>query len=281
MLLATVLALLAAALHASWNLIVKRSTDRQLALWGQFTIGGALSAVVLAIWALSTSMPDIAWKWAIISGATHVPYLMLLSRAYDRGDFSLSYPIVRGAGALAATAGGVLFLNDTLTFPSAVGILIAVVGLFVLAKSGSPHVIGAALAVASTIAIYSVVDGHGTRQSQPVAYALALNIAAAIFVSLFTAMSNRNDDSSTSSALENYGCGRSFFDCCLRLCHDCLSACTGWLCCLAARVERCNRGLRGLENARRGRPQKENCLCDNRAGRACCVSRWQLATRNK
>lgn len=185
------LALLAAALHASWNLIVKRSTDRQLALWGQFTIGGALSAVVLAIWALSTSMPDIAWKWAIISGATHVPYLMLLSRAYDRGDFSLSYPIVRGAGALAATAGGVLFLNDTLTFPSAVGILIAVVGLFVLAKSGSPHVIGAALAVASTIAIYSVVDGHGTRQSQPVAYALALNIAAAIFVSLFTAMSNR------------------------------------------------------------------------------------------
>jgi drug/metabolite transporter (DMT)-like permease len=36
-----------------------------------------------------------------------------------------------------------------------------------------------------------VVDGHGTRQSQPVAYALALNIAAAVFVSLFTAINSR------------------------------------------------------------------------------------------
>jgi len=190
-LLATVLALLAAVLHASWNLIVKQSTDRRLALWGQFTIGGALSAVALLVWTLSTSMPDIAWKWALISGATHVPYLMLLSRAYDRGDFSMSYPIVRGAGALAAAAGGVLFLNDTLSIASTIGILIAVLGLFVLAKSGSWHVVGAAIAVASTIAIYSVVDGHGTRQSQPFAYALALNIAAAVFVSLFTAINSR------------------------------------------------------------------------------------------
>jgi drug/metabolite transporter (DMT)-like permease len=187
-LLATVLALTAAVLHASWNLLVKQSADRRLALWGQFTIGGAISAVVLAIWSVSASPPDIAWGWAIVSGATHVPYLMLLSRAYDRGDFSMSYPIVRGAGALAAAAGGVLLLNDSLSITSTIGIVIAVLGLFVLAKSGSWHVVGAALAVASTIAVYSVVDGHGTRQSQPVAYALALNIAAAFFVSLYASV---------------------------------------------------------------------------------------------
>jgi drug/metabolite transporter (DMT)-like permease len=190
-LLATVLALTAAVLHASWNLLVKQSADRRLALWGQFTIGGAISAVVLAIWSVSASPPDIAWGWAIVSGATHVPYLMLLSRAYDRGDFSMSYPIVRGAGALAAAAGGVLLLNDSLSITSTIGIVIAVLGLFVLAKTGSWHVVGAALAVASTIAVYSVVDGHGTRQSQPVAYALALNIAAAIFVSLYASVHSR------------------------------------------------------------------------------------------
>lgn len=191
MLLATVLALTAAVLHASWNLLVKQSADRRLALWGQFTIGGAISAVVLAIWSVSASPPDIAWGWAIVSGATHVPYLMLLSRAYDRGDFSMSYPIVRGAGALAAAAGGVLLLNDSLSVTSTIGIVIAVLGLFVLARSGSWHVVGAALAVASTIAVYSVVDGHGTRQSQPVAYALALNIAAAFFVSLYASVRSR------------------------------------------------------------------------------------------
>ncbi len=192
MLLATVLALTAAILHASWNLLVKQSTDRRLALWGQFTIGGAISAVVLAIWSLSASPPDVAWGWAIVSGATHVPYLLLLSRAYDRGDFSMSYPIVRGAGALAAAAGGVLLLNDSLSITSTIGIVIAVLGLFVLAKSGSWHVVGAALAVASTIAVYSVVDGHGTRQSQPVAYALALNIAAATFISIYIFARSRN-----------------------------------------------------------------------------------------
>jgi len=190
-LLATVLALTAAVLHASWNLLVKQSTDRRLALWGQFTIGGTLSAIALTTWALVGSMPHIAWGWALFSGAMHVPYLMLLSRAYDRGDFSMSYPIVRGAGALAAAAGGVLFLHDTLSLTSTIGILLAVLGLFVLAKSGSWHVVGAALSVASTIAVYSVVDGHGTRQSQPVAYALALNIAAALFVSLYASVRSR------------------------------------------------------------------------------------------
>ncbi|MEI7972354.1 MAG: EamA family transporter [Actinomycetota bacterium] len=191
MLLATVLALTAAVLHASWNLLVKQSTDRRLALWGQFTIGGTLSAIALTTWALVGSMPHIAWGWALFSGAMHVPYLMLLSRAYDRGDFSMSYPIVRGAGALAAAAGGVLFLHDTLSLTSTIGILLAVLGLFVLAKSGSWHVVGAALSVASTIAVYSVVDGHGTRQSQPIAYALALNIAAALFVSLYASVRSR------------------------------------------------------------------------------------------
>jgi drug/metabolite transporter (DMT)-like permease len=190
-LLATVLALTAAVLHASWNLLVKQSADRRLALWGQFTIGGVLSAIALITWALVGSLPHIAWEWAIVSGATHVPYLMLLSRAYDRGDFSMSYPIVRGAGALAAAAGGMLFLNDTLSVTSTIGILLAVLGLFVLAKSGSWHVVGAALVVASTIAVYSVVDGHGTRQSQPVAYAFALNIAAAICVSLYASIRSR------------------------------------------------------------------------------------------
>lgn len=193
MLLATVLALVAAALHASWNLLVKQSTDRRLALWGQFAIGGSLSATALIIWSLLAGAPNIAWPWAIASGLTHVPYILLLSRAYDRGDFSMSYPIVRGGGALAAAAGGVIFLNDNLSAISWVGIALVVVGLLVLARSGSWHVVGAALAVASTIAIYSVVDGHGTRQSNAIAYALALNVAAGALTTLWVAATRRRE----------------------------------------------------------------------------------------
>lgn len=193
MLLATVLALTAAALHASWNLVVKQSTDRRLALWGQFAIGGTLSAIALCLWIASGSTPEIAWGWAFVSGATHVPYILLLSRAYDRGDFSLSYPIVRGGGAVAATAGGVIILGDHLSVVSIIGILLAACGIFVLAKSGSWHIVGAALSVASTIAIYSVVDGHGTRQSNPIAYALALNIAAGFITTSWIMATRRKE----------------------------------------------------------------------------------------
>jgi len=192
-LLATALALVAAVLHASWNLLVKQSADRRLALWGQFAIGGVISAAALIIWSLLAGAPNIAWQWAIASGVTHVPYILLLSRAYDRGDFSMSYPIVRGGGALAAAAGGVIFLNDNLSAISWVGIALVVVGLLVLARSGSWHVVGAALAVASTIAIYSVVDGHGTRQSNAIAYALALSVAAGLITTLWVATTRRRE----------------------------------------------------------------------------------------
>jgi drug/metabolite transporter (DMT)-like permease len=184
-LLATVLALIAAVLHASWNISVKQSGDKRIALWGQFAIGGALSGVVILAWTMISGAPSIAWGWAAVSGATHVPYILLLSRAYDRGDFSMSYPIVRGGGALAAALGGVLILHDTISFVSAFGIMLIVAGLLVLATSSSWHVVGAALSVASTIAVYSVIDGHGTRQSNAIGYALALNVCAGVITSLW------------------------------------------------------------------------------------------------
>ena len=49
MLAATLLALGSAALHATWNLLVKVSRDRLLAGWGQFLVGGILFAPVLLI----------------------------------------------------------------------------------------------------------------------------------------------------------------------------------------------------------------------------------------
>ena len=193
MLLATALALIAAVLHASWNISVKQSGDKRLALWGQFAIGGALSGVVILIWTMISGAPQVAWGWAAVSGATHTPYILLLSRAYDRGDFSMSYPIVRGGGALAAALGGVLILHDTISFVSAFGILLVVAGLLVLASSGSWHVVGAALSVATSIAVYSIVDAHGTRQSNAIGYALALNVCAAASTSHWVASTRRTE----------------------------------------------------------------------------------------
>ncbi|MFZ9819064.1 MAG: EamA family transporter, partial [Ilumatobacteraceae bacterium] len=112
-------------------------------------------------------------------------------RAYNRGDFSMSYPIVRGAGALAGALGGILILNDSPSAISMVGVVLAVFGVMLLARAGSWHVISAALAVSATIGIYTVVDAHGARESQPIGYSMALLVCAAFFTTAWTLFAKR------------------------------------------------------------------------------------------
>ena len=112
MLAATLLALGAAVLHAGWNLAVKQSGDRFIALWGQFFAAGVICAVVLVG---VGGIPAAGWAWAAVSGLVHVPYTWFLARAYDHGDFSLVYPVARGGGALLAAIGGIVLLGDGLS----------------------------------------------------------------------------------------------------------------------------------------------------------------------
>ena len=129
-LLATVLALASAGLHAGWNLVAKRSADRFPALWGQFLVAGIFGAIVIAI---TRDLPADAWVWAAITGAVHVPYIVALARAYDRGDFSLAYPVARGGGALLAAIGGIVLLDDELSVLGVVAIATVVAGMVLLA----------------------------------------------------------------------------------------------------------------------------------------------------
>ncbi|MHB1089588.1 MAG: EamA family transporter [Ilumatobacteraceae bacterium] len=197
MLLATVLALSAAVLHASWNFAVKQSTDRRLALWGLFFIAGVLSAIALGLWILVDGMPSISWRWVFLSGVIHVPYVLSLSRAYDRGDFSMAYPIARGGGALLAAFGGVVILRDNLSALSMIGIVVVVAGLLVLAYAGSRPTLIAALTVAATIGAYTLVDAHGARLSDALPYSLALTAVQATITSTWISLTRRSEMIST------------------------------------------------------------------------------------
>ncbi|MEO8163131.1 MAG: DMT family transporter [Ilumatobacteraceae bacterium] len=193
MLLATLLALAAAALHASWNLAVKQSTDRRLSLWGQFFIAGLLSAISLAVWILIDGMPTIAWRWVFISGTIHLPYILALARAYDMGDFSMSYPIARGGGALLAAIGGVVVLNDSLSTVSMIGIVAVVAGLLVLATTGSRPTVLSALTVAVSIGTYTLVDAHGARLSDALPYTLALMMIESVISTGWMTITRRSE----------------------------------------------------------------------------------------
>lgn len=171
MLLATVLALMSAVLHAGWNLVAKRSVDPFLALWGQFLIAGALSAVVLAI---GGGIPRAAVPWAILTAAIHIPYVLALGWAYHHGDFSLAYPVARGGGALLAAIGGVTLLGDDLQTLSFVAIGIIVVGMWMLAYGADRGHVAAASIVALAIGAYTVGDSRAVRAYDPELYIFAV-----------------------------------------------------------------------------------------------------------
>lgn len=186
---ATILALCAACMHAGWNLAVKRSTvDRFHALWGQVVLGATVAAVVFV--ALG-GMDRSAWPWAVASGIIHIPYTALLTRAYDTGDFSQVYPLARGAGALTAAVGGIVLLDDELSWASGIAICIVVSGLFLLVGRAPGPATMAALGVALSIGCYTIVDAQGSRTSGVAYYGLGTGIAAAVAISAYGIASGR------------------------------------------------------------------------------------------
>ncbi len=207
MLTATLLAVGSAVVHASWNLLIKTSDDRAVAGWGQFTAAATLALVGLSV----VGFPG--WEavpYLAATGAVHVAYVEALVAAYDHGDFSLSYPLARGGGAVLAALGSALVLGDRLAPLGWTAIVVAAAGLVALRGPGVPEaddlVLGddtspvdaparwrrgdrAALVFAGItavcIATYTIVDSAGSRSGDSgVAYGLASCVAAGAAVSL-------------------------------------------------------------------------------------------------
>ncbi|MDP9465388.1 MAG: EamA family transporter [Actinomycetota bacterium] len=192
MLTATVLALVAALLHALWNLSVKQSLgDRFIALWGQFFVAGVLAAIVLVI---GGGIPARGYVWAALSGLTHLPYCLLLAKAYGVGDFSLAYPIARGGGALVAGLGGIALLGDTFHPVGVVGMVVVAIGLFALAGRGASAQVIVALGVAVTIGVYSVVDAKGIRSIDTPLYAAASFVCITASTSVYALATGRSGE---------------------------------------------------------------------------------------
>lgn len=182
MLTATLLALAAAVVHAAWNLSVKQGGDRFIALWGQFSVAGGLGLIIiLAV----GGFPAHGWVWAAMSGCIHLPYCWFLAKAYDHGDFSLVYPMARGAGALLAAIGGLLLLGDHIS-PAGIGAIVVVAsGLCMLPGRARGPALWSALAVAVTIGGYSVVDAKGIRSTDTPLYALASFVGTGASTTVF------------------------------------------------------------------------------------------------
>jgi len=195
-LLATLLSLAAAVLHAGWNLVAKRAAgDRYMVLWVQFFMAGVIALPIAVTNHALFGMPGTAYLWAALSGIVHLPYLWLLAKAYTIGDFSISYPVARGGGAALAAIGGVLFLADELNGWEVLGIATVVAGLSMLAVGTAGRQLAVALGVALTIGTYSILDAAGSRtNSGSIAYIFATMVASAAANTTFALSTGRRHD---------------------------------------------------------------------------------------
>ena len=165
--------LVAAVLHASWNVIVKAGKNTVLTMV-LVTASAALWAVVL-LPVLPSPSPE-SWPYIALSAALQIVYFALVARIYRIADMSQTYPIMRGAAPLIVALAGTLFLDEALSSPAWLGVCIICSGILIMLWSGgqkSREGLILALLNALVISGYTLVDGIGVRLSAaPASYTL-------------------------------------------------------------------------------------------------------------
>lgn len=180
---ALALVLIAAVLHATWNLCAKRAGGGVPFVWvvGLVICSGYLPVLVgYWLWQRpSLTFVDIAWIAS--SGLLKTAYSLCLQRSYRTGDFSLIYPLARGTGPLLSTLGAILIMGERPTLLAIAGgsVIVAAVffmtGGFRLFHQDRAHLRNAVnfgLLTGLFIATYTIWDRHGVhaRGIAPVIY---------------------------------------------------------------------------------------------------------------
>lgn len=172
------LVLVAALLHASWNIVAKRygggphfaclSALAMVVLWAP--LGVALAWGVVPQWGVRT------WGALLASGIVHLVYFNILLAGYRAADLTVVYPVARGTGPLLAASGAVVWLGERVTVAGIAGIAAIAVGVLLVA--GGPALwrggddehrrrrrLGIAWGTATglTIALYTLIDGYAVK----------------------------------------------------------------------------------------------------------------------
>ena len=169
------LVLTGALLHASWNALVKSSSDK--------TLDTALIHVLCSVLALPVLLvvglpPLHVWPYVLASLVIHVGYYFALAGALKHGELGLAYPLMRGTAPLLVAIGSFVFLGEAVRPLGWLGIVMVCAGVLMLGMSAGllkhRKAVLFALSNAVLIAIYTVVDAQGARLSGHVGQYVAL-----------------------------------------------------------------------------------------------------------
>lgn len=168
------LVLLAAALHALWNAVIKGAPDTLLTTILVASFGGLIG---LASLPFLPPVSPAAWPYLALSAVLEIVYYTLVAFAYRHADMSRAYPLMRGMPPLLVAIVSALFLGTTLLPLEWAGIALISAGILTMLVGGRGTGDRRGLAYATcnalVIASYTLTDGLGVRVSgAPVTYTM-------------------------------------------------------------------------------------------------------------
>ena len=188
------LVLLAAAAHASWNLLAKGAQGGQGFVW-LYTVAASVLYLPVLIAALVIDPGPLGWEAFVFmagSGVLHTIYASLLQRGYRTGDLSLVYPLARGTGPLVSTIAAIAFFGERPGVVALLGGLLVVLAVLALARpapeAGGDHRRAAGIAVLTGVAIagYTLWDKQAVDALalSPLVYYWGTNTANALLLTV-------------------------------------------------------------------------------------------------
>ncbi|MCY1337847.1 hypothetical protein D9M69_236860 [compost metagenome] len=155
--------MLSALMHASWNAIVKIGGDRlsSMALIDTFCLLVAIPFLFL----VPLPAPQV-WPFLLATVALEVGYKLSLVAAYNRGDFSQAYPLMRGSAPMMVAVLLLLTGTERLGPGGYAGIALICCGLVSLVRwrRQSPDLLGFALLAGACLAAGTVIDGTAVKR---------------------------------------------------------------------------------------------------------------------
>lgn len=187
------LVLLSGLAHASWNLLLKHSSNQEVFVWLLQIAQVMLFAPLAIILLWNGGIEARGWWFILGTSFIHIVYFLFLSRSYMHANFSLAYPLARGTGPALVPFLGVGLLDENITLLAILGIITIVSGIFTAYWWGQIFEIFKnplkflkdpgtrfALLTGVTIAGYSVWDKVGISHVNPLLYMYLLSFGTGI-----------------------------------------------------------------------------------------------------
>ena len=164
----TIAVLLAAAVHAGWNALIKRGGDP---LFETTLIHAWVALPALVAVALLPLPGPTATACLAASTAVHCVYYHALAAAYRSGDLSFAYPIMRGSAPMFTALLAAALLHERPAAIGWLGVVAVCAGVLAIGLARARDVdrharrrsLGWALLTAATIVAYTLIDSTGAR----------------------------------------------------------------------------------------------------------------------